>query len=133
MNALKIYWGKQIEKLARNLPDTAPLVGDDDYKKLKRKLDHDFLPKKNKQHARYKFNKQKQIERESVVTYAAQLREKSQDCEFGEQTEDRILEHLIQTIKDSELVQKVFRGNGTSINSLRKQAKEKISISKSKT
>ena len=30
----------------------------------------------------------------------------SQDCEFGEQTEDRILEHLIQTIKDSELVKR---------------------------
>ena len=66
---------------------TAPLVGDDDYKEPKRKLDHHFLPKKNKQHE-YTFNKQKQIE--SVVT-SAQLREKSQDCEFGEQTEDRIL------------------------------------------
>ena len=68
VSALKIYGGKEIKKLARNLPDTAPLVGDDDYKKLKRKLDHHFLPKKNKQHARYKFNKQKQIEGESVVT-----------------------------------------------------------------
>ena len=106
VSALKIYGGKEIKKLARNLPDTAPLVGDDDYKKLKRKLDHHFLPKKNKQHARYTFNKQKQIEGESVVTYAARLREKSQDCEFGEQTEDRILEHLIQTIKDSELVKR---------------------------
>ena len=106
MSALKIYVSKEIKKLARNLPDTAPLVGDDDYKKLKRKLDHHFLPKKNKQHARYTFNKQKQIEGESVVTYAARLREKSQDCEFGEQTEDRILEHLIQTIKDSELVKR---------------------------
>ena len=106
VSALKIYGGKEIKKLARNLPDTAPLVGDDDYKKLKRKLDHHFLPKKNKQHARYTFNKQKQIEGESVVIYAARLREKSQDCEFGEQTEDRILEHLIQTIKDSELVKR---------------------------
>ena len=42
---------RRIKKLARNLPHTAPLVGDDDYKKLKRKLDHHFLPKKNKQHA----------------------------------------------------------------------------------
>ena len=106
VSALKIYGGKEIKKLARNLPHTAPLVGDDDYKKLKRKLDHHFLPKKNKQHPRYTFNKQKQIEGESVVTYAARLHEKSQDCELGEQTEDRILEHLIQTIKDSELVKR---------------------------
>ena len=46
VSALKIYGGKEIKKLAPNLPDTAPLVGDDDYKKLKRKLDHHFLPKK---------------------------------------------------------------------------------------
>ena len=52
------------------------------------------------------FNKQKQIAGESVVTYAARLREKSKDCEFGQQTDDRILEHLIQTIKDSELVKR---------------------------
>ena len=106
VNALKIYGGKEIKKLARNLPETAPVVGDDDYKKLKRKLNNHFLPKKNKHHARYTFNKQKQIIGESVVTYAARLREKSKDCEFGEQTDDRILEHLIQTIKDSELVKR---------------------------
>lgn len=62
----------------------------------------------------------------------ARLREKSKDCEFREQTDDRILEHLIQTIKDSELVKEAFRRNGTSISSLRKQAKEKTSTSKSK-
>ena len=66
MNAPKIYGGKEIKKLARNLPETAPVVGDDDYKKLKRKLNNHFLPKKNKHHARYK---QKQIAGESVVTY----------------------------------------------------------------
>ena len=106
VNALKIYGGKEIKKLARNLPETAPVAGDDDYKKLKKKLNNHFLPKKNKHHAMYTFNKQKQIAGETVVTYAARLREKSKDCEFGEQTDDRILEHLIQTIKDSELVKR---------------------------
>lgn len=106
MNAVKIYGGKEIKKLAGNVPETAPMVGDDDYNKLKRKLNNHFLPKKNKHHARYTFNKQQQIAGESVVTYAARLREKSKDCEFGEQTDDRILEHLMQTIKDSELVKR---------------------------
>ena len=106
VSALKIYGGKEIKKLARNLPDTTPVVGDDDYKKLKRKLDNYFLPKKNKHHGRFTFSKQRPIEGESVVTYAARLREKSKDCEFGEQTDDRILEHLIQTIKDNELVKR---------------------------
>ena len=49
VSVLKGYGGKEIKKLARNLPDTAPVVGDDDYKKLKRRLDHHFLPQKNKQ------------------------------------------------------------------------------------
>ena len=32
MNAVKIYGGKEIKKLAGNVPETAPMVGDDDYK-----------------------------------------------------------------------------------------------------
>lgn len=106
MNAVKIYGGKEIKKLAGNVPETAPMVGDDDYNKLKRKLNNHFLPKKNKHHARYTFNKQKQIAGESVVTYAARLREKSKDCEFGEQTDDRILEQMIQINKHIELVKR---------------------------
>jgi len=35
-----------------------------------------------------------------------QLREKAKDCEFGPQTYDRILEQLIQTIKDNNLIKK---------------------------
>ena len=34
------------------------------------------------------------------------LREKAKDCEFGPQTYDRILEQLIQTIKDNDLIKK---------------------------
>ena len=30
VNALKIYGGKEIKKLVRNLPETAPVVADDD-------------------------------------------------------------------------------------------------------
>ena len=46
VSALKIYGGLEVKKLARNLPDATPVVGDDDYKKLKRKLNNHFLPKK---------------------------------------------------------------------------------------
>ena len=106
VSALKIYGGQEIKKLAHNLPDTAPVEGDDDYKKLKRKLNNYFLPKKNKHHARYTFSKQRPGEGESVVAYAARLREKSKDCEFGEQTNDRILEHLIQTVRDNDLIKR---------------------------
>ena len=51
MNALKIF---MVAKKSRNshVPERAPVVGDDDYKNLKRKLNNHFLPKKNKHHAR---------------------------------------------------------------------------------
>ena len=53
MSALEIYGGKEINKLVRNLPETAPVVVDDDYKKLKRKLNNHFFPKKNKHPASF--------------------------------------------------------------------------------
>ena len=68
LSALKIYCGKEMKELARNLPDTARVDGDDAYKKLKRKLESYFFPKKNKHRARLTFSKQKRIEGESVVT-----------------------------------------------------------------
>ena len=68
VSTLKIYGSREIKK--HNLPDTAPVVRDEDYKKLKRKLDNHLLPKKNKHRARFTLNKQKQIEEENVVTYA---------------------------------------------------------------
>ena len=79
LSVLKIYCGKETKKLARNLPDTARLDGDDVYKKLKRKLVSHFFPKKNKHHARLTFSKQKRIEGESVVTQKKKLEETSRD------------------------------------------------------
>ena len=69
MDALKIYGGKEIKKLARNLPETAPVVGDDHYKKLKRKLNNHFLPKKNKHHARFTFLTSKNKLQERVLSH----------------------------------------------------------------
>ena len=59
LSALKIYCGKEMRKLARNLSDTARVDGDDDYEKPKRKLESHFFPKKNKHHARLTLSKQK--------------------------------------------------------------------------
>ena len=44
VSALKlIYGGQEVKKLACNLPDPAPVGDDDEYKKLKRKLNNHFL------------------------------------------------------------------------------------------
>ena len=107
VSALKIYGGQEIKKLAGNLPDPAPIAEEEEYQKLKRKLDGYFLPKKNKHHARYTFSKQKPKSGESIVTYTARIREKAKDCEFGDQL--KILEHLIQTVTDEGLVKKCIQ------------------------
>ena len=49
-SALKIYGKYEIKKLARNLPDTAPVEDDNSYQKLIRKLNNHFLSKEDKQH-----------------------------------------------------------------------------------
>ena len=108
--ALIIYGGKEISRLEKSLPDP---TGEDaeslnEYEKLRKKLNDYFLLKRNKHHARYIFLKSKPIAGEKTVTYATRLREKAQDCEFGSaaQCDERILEHLIQTIEHESLIQR---------------------------
>ena len=79
-----------------------------EYQKLKRKLNDYFTPKKNKHYARYLFLKMKQTHGETTTMYAARLGEKANECEFGTACEDRILEHLIQTINNQGLIQKAI-------------------------
>ena len=68
----KIDDRQEIKKLARNLPDTAPVEDDDDdIKKLIRKLNNHLLLDKNKQHARYTFSNQQQELGESIINYTA--------------------------------------------------------------
>ena len=43
---------------------------------------------------------------ETTAAYAARLREKANECDFGDTLEDRILEHIIQTIDNQTLIQK---------------------------
>ena len=43
---------------------------------------------------------------ELTVTYATHLRERAHECDFGSNCDERILEHLIQTIENEHLIQK---------------------------
>ena len=107
-DAMLIYGGKEIVRLEKTLPDAAaedpPL---DAYGKLRKKLNGYFIAKKNKHHSRYIFNKLKQAEGESIISYATRLREKAKECEFENQ-DDRILEHLIQTVDNRILLRKAI-------------------------
>jgi len=130
-DALLIYGGPEIVRLAKSLPevveadqeqvdldegedeqaearDAPQRAAADGYEQLKKKLNRYFRPRQNKQHARYQFLKMTQRAGESIAAYAARLREKARDCEFEATEEDRILEHLIQTINKKHLVKKAI-------------------------
>ena len=106
-DALIIYGGKEIARIEKSLPDPADPDGDmNDYEKLRKKLNDYFSPKRNKHYARYMFLKLRPLAGEATVSYAARLREKVYECEFGNTFDDRILEHLIQTIENQQLIQR---------------------------
>lgn len=73
---------------------------------MKTKLNNHFIPKQNKHHARYQFLQIKPNVGESIIAYTARLRKQAKECEFGDASEERILEHIIQTIDNRQLIQK---------------------------
>ena len=101
--ALIIYGGQEIALLEKSLPDPD---GDlDVYQKLRKKNDY-FIPKRNKHYTRYMFLKMRPEMGESTVAYATRLRGKARECDFGGNCDERILEHLIQTIENESLNKK---------------------------
>ena len=106
-DALLIYGGKEIVRLNKSLKNERAEELDE-YAVLKNKLDKYFLPKKNKHHARYTFLRMKQERGEKIGSYVSRLREKANDCEFGETMEERILEQCIQSVDNKELIRKAI-------------------------
>ena len=129
VSALKIYGMPEIKKLARNLPAPAPVENDNNFEKIKRKLNNHFLSKKNKHHVLYSFSKQRMEPSETVVSYAARMRHQAGECEFGGQEDERILEHLIQTIRDEELVKRAIKKR-SNLDQVKENASQKEEISK---
>ena len=106
-DAIIIFGGREIARLAKHLPDPDdPHDELDEYTILRKKLNDYFTPKKNMHYARYLFLKMRPGKEESTVTYATRLREKARDCNFGTTCEERILEHIIQTISNNTLIQR---------------------------
>ena len=57
---------------------------------------------------------------EQTVTYAIGLREQAIECEFGDNSEEIILEQLIMTVKNEKTIQKCIRKNWDLSELLRK-------------
>ena len=104
-----IYSGAEIGRLEKSLQD--PKEGDA-YVKLRGKLNNYFSPQKNVHYARYLVLKTKQLAGESTVSYAAGLRDKALKCEFHD-CDERILEYIIQTTTNAELVCQVLHTHWT--------------------
>ena len=83
------------------------------YEKLITKLNNYFIPKRNKHFCRYMFLKMRPQVEETTVAYATRLREKAHGCDLKTSEDERILEHLIQTIESQSLIQKCISKSWT--------------------
>ena len=110
-DALLIFGGQEITRLNKWLPDPSGKL--DNYEKVKKKLNDFYVPKINKHYARYMFLKMRPRPRERTIAYWTRLREHAYDCEFNESCDDRILEHLIQTTRNTKLKQKCIKKEWT--------------------
>ena len=51
----------------------------------------------------------RQENKETITEYVMRLKEEAESCEFGDNSEDRIIEQLIQTIENSEMIIKAIQ------------------------
>ena len=113
MNGLIIYGGRDIADLEDSLPDvetTDPPT--DEYTKFIRKLDKHFLPKKNKDYARFQLGNLQQQQDESLAKYFARVREIAKKCEYHDGN-DAIRDHLIKTMRNRRIGVKAIRQGWT--------------------
>ena len=120
-DALMIYGGKELAYLEKYLPEANTTL--DEYERLKKKLNGYFVSKRSKYYERYLFNKTRQYNVESIRSYVTRLREQANDCDFHDDYEDRILEHLTQTIGSKTLIRKCLSKGWTLSQFLQKACK----------
>ena len=110
-DGLLIYGGEDLIDIEDSLPDPPTQENDDAYKILIRKIDNHFMPKKNKDFARFQMSELKQQNHERLADYYAKLREISRKCEYGDHENDAIRDHLIRTMLNHRIRSKAIREN----------------------
>ena len=111
-DGLIIYRGSQIVDLEESLPDLPPQESEDVYSRFIRKLDTNFLPRKNKDYSRFQFGNLSQEADENMAKYYARLREIAKKCEFNDE-DDAIRDHLIKTMNTNRIRVKTIPNNRT--------------------
>ena len=117
-DALLIFGGRELRRLDKYLPDLADNL--DEYQRTRKKLNDYYLPRRNIYFERYLFLKMRPTPGERTVAYGTRLREKASECDFGDSCEDRILEHLIQTVDNQTLILKCIRREWTLVEFLKR-------------
>ena len=88
----------------------------DDYTKFIQKLDKYFLPKKNKDYARFQLGNLQQQEDLSLAKYFAQVQEIAKKYEYHDEN-DAIRDHLIKTTRNGRIRVKAIRQGWTLLPS----------------
>lgn len=88
----------------------------DDYTKFIQKLDKYFLPKKNKDYARFQLGNLQQQEDLSLANYFAQVQEIAKKYEYHDEN-DAIRDHLIKTTRNGRIRVKAIRQGWTLLPS----------------
>ena len=110
-DGLLIYGGQDLVDVDEALPDPTEQEGDDAYKILIRKIDTHFMPKKNKDFARFQFNELKQSTSERLADYYARVRETAKKCEYNDHETEAIRDHLIRTMLNHKIRSRAIRDN----------------------
>ena len=84
-DGLIIYGGQEITDLDDSIPDPILEGEQNEYTRLIAKLDQHFLPKKNKDYARFKLGNLVQQDDEPMATYYARIREIAQKCSYTDE------------------------------------------------
>ncbi|KAK3753779.1 hypothetical protein QZH41_014237, partial [Actinostola sp. cb2023] len=75
------------------------------------KFDNHFMPKKNKDFARFQLSEMKQQSREKLSDYYAKIRDIARKCDYGTHEDDAIRDHLIRTMLNNKIRSKAIREN----------------------
>ena len=102
-DGLLIYGGEDLTDFDEALPDPSDQDGDDAYTILIRKLDNHFMPKKNKDFARFQLSEMKQQSNERLADYYAKVRDIARKCDYGTHEDDAIRDHLIRTMHNDKI------------------------------
>ena len=111
-DGLIIYGGQEIADLDDSIPDPTLEGEQNEYTRLIYKLDQYFLPKKNKDYARFKLGNLVQQDEEPMATYYARIREIAKKCSYTDEN-DAIRDHLIKTMRNNAIRVKAIRNNWT--------------------